>query len=323
VIATVAEILVWVEHHDGVVRKTTLELLTLARRLGEPSAVYVGSGGSTAQQTLARYGAGNIYVAEDPELTAYLVAAKAEALAQVMATTQSGAVLISSSPEGKEIAGRIAIKLGSGIITDAVDIETGPDGQLVTTPPIFADSWAVRAKVTHGIPVITVKPNVVSPEPEPASGTLHSVSVHLSESARSARVTARKPRQATGRPDLTEAAIVVAGGRGTNGDFKPVEELADALGAAVGATRAVVDAGWYPHEFQIGQTGKTVSPQLYIACGISGAIQHRSGMQTAKTIVVVNKDADAPLFAIADFGVIGDLHKVLPQATEEIRKRKG
>jgi electron transfer flavoprotein alpha subunit len=319
---TVAQALVLVDHVDGVVRKTTLELLTLARRLGQPSAVYVGPGNDVAQQTLASYGAANIYVADDPELTQYLVAPKADVLAEVVSLTEAAAVLITSSPEGKEVAGRLAVKLGSGIITDAVDVEADPDGRPLTTQSIFADSWVVRARVTHGTPVITVKPNAVAPEQGEAPGNVQRVSVQLSASAKTARITGRTPRQVTGRPDLTEAAIVVAGGRGTNGDFKPIEALADTLGAAVGATRAAVDAGWYPHEFQIGQTGKTVSPQLYIACGISGAIQHRSGMQTAQKIVVINKDPEAPLFAIADFGVVGDIHKVLPQATEEIRKRK-
>jgi electron transfer flavoprotein alpha subunit len=321
-VATVAQILVLVDHVDGVVRKTTLELLTLARRLGEPTAVYVGTGIDVAQQTLASYGAANVYLADDPDLIRYLVAPKVDVLAEVVSLAEASAILISSSPEGKEIAGRLAVKLGSGIITDAVDVEADPDGAPLTTQSVFADSWTVRARVTHGIPVITVKPNAVTPEQSEARGNVQRVSVQLSPSARGARITERSPRPAVGRPDLTEAAIVVAGGRGTNGDFKPVEELADALGAAVGATRAAVDAGWYPHEFQIGQTGKTVSPQLYIACGISGAIQHRSGMQTAQTIVVINKDAEAPLFQIADFGVVGDIHRVLPQATEEIRKRK-
>jgi electron transfer flavoprotein alpha subunit len=301
---------------------TTLELLTLARRLGEPTAVYVGPGIDVAQETLASYGAANVYLADDPDLIRYLVAPKVDVLAEAVSLAEASAILISSSPEGKEIAGRLAVKLGSGIITDAVDVEADPDGAPLTTQSVFADSWTVRARVTHGIPVITVKPHAVTPEQSEAPGNVQRVSVQLSPSARGARTTERSPRPAVGRPDLTEGAIVVAGGRGTNGDFKPVEELADALGAAVGATRAAVDAGWYPHEFQIGQTGKTVSPQLYIACGISGAIQHRSGMQTAQTIVVINKDAEAPLFQIADFGVVGDIHRVLPQATEEIRKRK-
>ena len=145
----------------------------------------------------------------------------------------------------------------------------------------------------------------------------------ISEAGKGAQLVGVEPKKASGRPELTEAAIVVSGGRGTGGNFEPVEGLADALGAAVGASRAAVDSGWYPHTFQIGQTGKVVSPQLYIANGISGAIQHRAGMQTSKTIVAVNKDEEAPIFELVDFGVVGDLHTVLPAVTEEVTKRKG
>ncbi|HET6919456.1 MAG TPA: electron transfer flavoprotein subunit alpha/FixB family protein [Jiangellaceae bacterium] len=314
-----AEVLVLVDHVEGTVRKTTSELLTIARRVGEPSAVFIGSGYDAAKDTLSQYGAGKVYVADAPELEEFLVAPKAEAVAWVAASSSPGAVLISSSPEGKEIAARVAIKLGSGIITDATDVAA----DLTTTQSVFAGGYTVTSKVTHGIPVITVKPNAVTPEPAPTTPVEEKAEIVLSEAAKAARIVDRQPRAATGRPELAEAAIVVSGGRGTAGDFGPVEALADALGAAVGASRAAVDSGWYPHTYQIGQTGKTVSPQLYVAAGISGAIQHKAGMQTSKTVVVVNKDSEAPIFAMADFGVVGDLHKVLPQAVEEIEKRKG
>ncbi|MGH8774045.1 MAG: electron transfer flavoprotein subunit alpha/FixB family protein [Jiangellaceae bacterium] len=314
-----AEILVLVDHADGAVRKTTTELLTIARRMGEPSAVFVGSGYDAAKESLAQYGAAKVYVADAPELTEYLVAPKAEVLAQVASTAQPGAVLLTSTPDGKEIAARLAVKLGAGLVTDAVDVA----GDLTTTQSVFAGGYTVTAKVTYGTPVITVKPNSATPEPAPATPAEEKVDLTLSDAAKAAKIVDRAPRAATGRPELAEAAIVVSGGRGTGGDFGPVEALADALGAAVGASRAAVDSGWYPHAYQVGQTGKTVSPQLYIAVGISGAIQHRAGMQTSKTVVVVNKDAEAPIFAMADFGVVGDLHTVLPQTTEEIRKRSG
>jgi electron transfer flavoprotein alpha subunit len=193
----------------------------------------------------------------------------------------------------------------------------------VTTQSVFAGSYTVRAKVTQGIPLVTVKPNSTSPEESGAAGTVEEFTATISDSAKKAQIVAQQPRKASGRPELTEAAIVVSGGRGTGGDFEPIEGLADALGAAVGASRAAVDSGWMPHTFQVGQTGKTVSPQLYVANGISGAIQHRAGMQTSKTIVAVNKDEEAPIFELVDFGVVGDLHSVLPAATEEITKRKG
>lgn len=314
-----AKVLVLVDHDGGTVRKTTSELLTIARRIGEPSAVFIGSGYDAAKETLSEFGAAKIYVAEAAELEEFLVAPKAEALAQIAASAAPSAVLISSNPEGKEIAARLAVKLGSGIITDATDVAA----DLTTTQSVFAGGYTVTAKVVRGVPVVTVKPNAVTPEPAPTTPLEEKVEVALSAAAKAARIVDRSPRAATGRPELAEAAIVVAGGRGTAGDFGPVEALADALGAAVGASRAAVDSGWYPHAYQIGQTGKTVSPQLYVAAGISGAIQHRAGMQTSKTVVVVNKDAEAPIFAMADFGVVGDLHTVLPQATEEIVKRKG
>jgi electron transfer flavoprotein alpha subunit len=313
-----SEVLVLVDHAEGTVRKTTSELLTIARRIGEPSAIFVGTGYEAAKDSLAQYGAAKVYLAQAPELEEFLVAPKAEAVAQVAAASSPAAVLISSNPDGKEIAGRLAIKLGSGIITDANDVSA----ELTTTQSVFAGSYTVTAKVTHGVPIVTVKPNAVAPEPAPTTPVEEKVEVVVSEAARKARIVDRQPRAATGRPELAEAAIVVSGGRGTAGDFGPVEALADALGAAVGASRAAVDSGWYPHAYQVGQTGKTVSPQLYIAAGISGAIQHKAGMQTSKTVVVVNKDSEAPIFAMADFGVVGDLHTVLPQAVEEIEKRR-
>ena len=313
-----AEVLVLVDHVDGAVRKTTNELLTIARRLGEPSAVFIGSLSDDATAALKQYGAEKIYAVDDADIKGYLVAPKAEALAQIVGSASPAAVLISASTEGKEIAGRLAVKTDSGLITDAVDVQPGP----VTTQSVFAGNFTVTAKVTKGTPIIAVKPNAAAPEAVDGAGAVENVSVSVSDAAKGARVTATEPKAASGRPELTEAAIIVAGGRGTGGNFDPVEQMADSLGAAVGASRAAVDSGWYPHAFQIGQTGKVVSPQLYIANGISGAIQHRAGMQTSKTIVAVNKDEEAPIFELVDFGVVGDLHTVLPAATEEINKRK-
>ena len=193
----------------------------------------------------------------------------------------------------------------------------------MTTQSVFAGSYTVQAKVTKGTPIITVKPNSATPEKADGAGSAEDFAVTISDGAKGAKIAKSEPRKSSGRPELTEAAIVVSGGRGTGGDFSQVEEFADSIGAAVGASRAAVDSGWMPHAFQIGQTGKTVSPQLYIANGISGAIQHRAGMQTSKTIVAVNKDEEAPIFELVDFGVVGDLKSVLPAATEEITKRKG
>jgi electron transfer flavoprotein alpha subunit len=315
-----SEVLVLVDHVDGAVRKPTYELLTIAKRLGEPSAVFIGGSDKSAEvaDKVKKYGAEKVYVVDDTEIKGYLVAPKAEALQQLAEKTSAAAILIPSTVEGKEIGGRLAIKLGSGLITDAVDVQAGP----VTTQSVFAGNYTVTAKVTQGTPIITVKPNSAAPEESEGAGAVEEFTATISESAKKAQIVASQPRQASGRPELTEAAIVVSGGRGTGGDFTPVEQLADSLGAAVGASRAAVDSGWIGHAFQIGQTGKTVSPQLYIAAGISGAIQHRAGMQTSKTIVAVNKDEEAPIFELVDFGVVGDLTKVLPAASEEITKRK-
>ncbi len=317
-----SEVLVLVDHVDGKVTKPTLELLTIARRIGEPSAVFFGSQIDAAKDSLAEYGAAKIYQLDDAAYGEYLVAPKAEALAQLVADKSPAAVLVPSTIEGKEIAGRLSIKTESGLITDAVDVQAG-DGGVTTTQSVFAGNFKVQASVTKGTPIVAVKPNSAAPEAAPAAGAVEAVSVALSDAAKSAKITASKPKEASGRPELTEAAIVVSGGRGTGGDFSEVEAFADSLGAAVGASRAAVDSGWYPHSFQIGQTGKTVAPQLYVANGISGAIQHRAGMQTSKTIIAVNKDNEAPIFELVDFGVVGDLKAVLPQATEEIKKRKG
>ena len=316
-----SEILVLIDHAEGAVKKPTYELLTLARRLGEPSAVFIGPAdkASEATEKVKKYGAEKVYVVDDSEIKGYLVAPKAEVLQQLVEKASPDAVLIPSSFEGKEIAARLAIKIESGLITDAVDVEEGP----VTTQSVFAGNYTVKAKVTKGTPVITVKPNSATPEEAEGAAAVEEFAADISDTAKGAKVVASQPRKATGRPELTDAAIVVSGGRGTGGEFGPIEEFADALGAAVGASRAAVDSGWIPHSFQIGQTGKTVSPQLYVANGISGAIQHRAGMQTSKTIVAVNKDEEAPIFELVDFGVVGDLHKVLPAATEEINKRKG
>ncbi len=316
-----SEVLVLIDHADGEVKKPTYELLTIARRLGEPSAVFIGSGdqGAAVAEKVKKYGAEKVYVVDDAEIKGYLVAPKAEALQQLVEKSSAAAVLIPSTTEGKEIAGRLAIKIESGLITDAIDV--AEDG--TTTQSVFAGNYTVAAKVTKGTPVITVKPNSATPEEAEGAAAVEEFAATISDSAKKAQIVASQPRKASGRPELTEAAIVVAGGRGTGGKFEPVEQLADSLGAAVGASRAAVDSGWIPHSFQIGQTGKTVSPQLYIAGGISGAIQHRAGMQTSKTIVAVNKDDEAPIFELVDFGVVGDLHTVFPTAAEKITERKG
>jgi electron transfer flavoprotein alpha subunit len=316
-----AEVLVLADHTGDAVKKVTFELVTLARQFGEPSVVWTGPGADAAKDQLAEYGAAKVYVADSADYDDYVVAPKAELLASLVESASPAAVLVASTAEGREIAGRLAIKTGSGLITDAV----GVSGDLIADQANFGGAIVVTAKVTNGTPVIAVRPNAVTPAAADQPGAAETVptTVELSDAAKSAKVTGRVVQEAGERPELTEASIVVSGGRGVGNaeNFALIEKLADSLGAAVGASRAATDAGWYPHQFQVGQTGKTVSPQLYVAVGISGAIQHRAGMQTSKTIMVINKDPEAPIFELADFGVVGDLFAVVPQLTEEVEKR--
>ena len=318
-----ASVLVLVEHAEGKLKKVSLELLTAARALGEPVAVVVGAPGSTQPlvDALAEYGAATVVAAETEDVDKHLVTPQVAVLADLVAAESPAAVLIASSAEGKEVAARLAMRTRSGILTDAV----GLDGDGTATQSIFGGAVVVKSRVKTGTPIVTVRPNSVSAEPAPAQAEIRSVDVTLDDAGRAATVLERVVEEKGSRPALTDASIVVSGGRGLgSGDnFALVEALADSLGGAVGASRAATDAGWYPHQNQVGQTGITVSPQLYVAVGISGAIQHRAGMQTSKTIVAVNKDPEAPIFELVDFGVVGDLFSVVPQLTEEIEKRKG
>jgi electron transfer flavoprotein alpha subunit len=309
-------VLVLVEHEDGATKKVTYEMLTKARDLGEPVAVFVGEGLDGAREGLARHGATAVYAAGgDNRLAGPLTGA----LAAAADRAEPSAVLVAATPLAKDAGARLAARRGWGMLADIVDL----DGDLVATQNVFGGATTVRSRVRAGTPVLAIKPNSFPVQEAPAEPEV--VDLGLAEEQDGTRVTDHVVQEQGGRPDVAEAEIVVSGGRGLQdpSNFALVEALADTLGAAVGASRAAVDAGWYPHQHQVGQTGKTVSPQLYVAVGISGAIQHRAGMQTSKTIVAVNKDADAPIFAISDFGVVGDLFKVVPRLTDEIAKRKG
>ncbi|MGV0791778.1 electron transfer flavoprotein subunit alpha/FixB family protein [Mycolicibacterium sp. XJ1819] len=317
-----AEVLVLVEHAEGAPKKVTAELITAARVLGEPSAVVVGKPGTAEPliDGLKAAGAAKIYVAESDDAENYLVTPFVDVLASLAESASPAGVLLAASADGKEIGGRLAARLGSGILTDVVEVKDGAKG----VHSIFGGAFTVEAEVTGELPIFTVRPGAV--EAAPADGAGEVVNVEGPAQAENAtKITSREPAVAGDRPELTEASVVVSGGRGVGSaeNFSVVEELADALGGAVGASRAAVDSGYYPGQFQVGQTGKTVSPQLYIALGISGAIQHRAGMQTSKTIIAVNKDEEAPIFEIADLGIVGDLFKVTPQLTEAVKARKG
>jgi electron transfer flavoprotein alpha subunit len=317
-----AEVLVLVEHADGALKKVSAELITAARKLGEPAAVVVGKPGTAAPLTdgLKAAGAAKIYVAESDDAENYLITPFVDVLASLAESAAPSAVLLAATADGKEIGGRLAARIGSGLLVDVVEVKEGAVG----VHSIFGGAFTVEAVIPGDTPVITVRPGAI--EAEPAGGAGEVVNVEVPAHAENAtKITSRQPAVAGDRPELTEATVVVSGGRGVGSaeNFSVVEELADSLGAAVGASRAAVDSGYYPGQFQVGQTGKTVSPQLYIALGISGAIQHRAGMQTSKTIIAVNKDEEAPIFEIADLGIIGDLFKVAPQLTEAVKARKG
>ena len=300
--------------------KTTSELATAAARIGDVTAIVLAPAGKGAAMaaTVNVGPVASVIVVESADFATHGVPAMADALAQLTTTHSPTAVLIASHAMGKEIAGRLAVATNSGIITDAVDVAADRS----CTQLVFGGSTTVHSAVNTPTAVITVRPNSVEASTAASTPAVETATITIADHAKGATITSSQPPVKGGRPELTEANIVVSGGRGTDGNFAPVEAFADELGAAVGASRAATDAGWYPHSHQVGQTGKTVSPQLYVACGISGAIQHRAGMQTSKTIVVVNKDPEAPLFEICDFGVVGDLFAVLPQATTAVSAQK-
>jgi electron transfer flavoprotein alpha subunit len=317
-----AEVLVLAEHAEGALKKVTSELITAARAVGEPSAVVIGKPGTAEPliDGLKAAGAAKIYVAESDDAENYLITPFVDVLASLVESASPAAVLLSANADGKEIAGRLAARIGSGILSDVVEVKEGGKG----VHSIFGGAFTVEAEATGDVPIITVRAGAVDAEPADGAGEVVNVEVPA-QAENATKITKREPAVAGDRPELTEATVVVSGGRGVGSaeNFSVVEELADSLGAAVGASRAAVDSGYYPGQFQVGQTGKTVSPQLYIALGISGAIQHRAGMQTSKTIIAVNKDEEAPIFEIADLGIVGDLFKVAPQLTEAIKARKG
>lgn len=319
-----AAIWVYAELADGAPRPVVLELLTRARGLGEPEAVAFGPGAGQAVARLGEYGARRVLVHEDPAFRDVLAQPAVEALAALVQSRQPSLLLFGMTANGRDIASRLSARLGSAVIANATGIEQR-DGQWIVTSPAFGGTLMVSTRAMgQGPPLILVRPKAFTAEPaRPAAPEVETLHDPVRVGDALARVLKRETEAASG-PKLEDAPIIVSGGRGMGGpeNFKILEDLAAELGAAVGASRAVVDAGWKPYALQIGQTGKTVKPSVYIACGISGAMQHTVGMKGARTIIAINKDPEAPIFKIADFGVVGDVHKIVPQLTQAIRARK-
>lgn len=293
------------------------ELLTIAaaRSAGSVAVALSSPVDDDVAAGLGRYGATTVLVPSS-DVSAALAAGPAAFVAAAAGESGADLVLLTNAGDSKEVAARVGVKLSAGVVTDVV----GVDGDEYTKS-VLAGTYTTRVRAKTAVAVVTMKANSVDPA-APGDGAAEVQRLDVPEVGPAATIERVEAKPASGRPDLADARVVVSGGRGLEGDFGPVEALADSLGAAVGASRAATDAGWIEHAYQVGQTGKTVSPQLYIAAGISGAVQHKAGMQTAQTIVAINSDPDAPIFEIADLGIVGDLTEILPQAAEEIRRRK-
>jgi len=326
-----SELLVLIDHSNGQPRKISLQLLAAARTVAadlgaDVAAVWLGPGAGDAAATLGAHGAARIHSWDSPDAKAFVTLPQVEALQQLVSTSSPAAMLFASSNHVKDVAARLALRVGGGVITDATGLAV-ESGALVATKEVFGGDVITTSRVAEGsLALVGIAPNAFAAEESGgAAAEVVPFDVTLTDAARAAAVTEVVQQASADRPDIAEAAIVVSGGRGL-GDasgFGLLEQLADLLGAGVGASRAATDAGWYPHRYQIGQTGRTIAPTLYLGAGISGAIQHRAGMQTSQYVVAVNKDPEAPIFQIADFGVVGDLHQVVPKLIEAIAARKG
>ncbi len=320
--------LAFAEQREGKFKKAAFEVTQTARRMAdqlgaELITTVIGDAVEGILPELGPYGASRVLAAQDPRLHFYSTTAYARIVADIAQREQVTALFFPATQMGKDLAPRVSAKLLAGIAADCVALRIeGSD--IIATRPVYAGKALLDVRVSSPVKVFSLRPNVFTAAPAGAATVkVENIDAGISESDFTARGISVKV--AEGRPDVTEAAVIVSGGRGMKGPehFQLVEKLADVLGGAVGASRAVVDAGWRPHDEQVGQTGKTVSPSLYIACGISGAVQHLAGMSSSKYIVAINKDKDAPIFQIADYGIVGDVFEVLPALTEELKKVLG
>ena len=321
-----ASVWVYAETADGTPKPVVLELLTKARALGDTTAIALGPGASKAAGTLGKFGAKKVYVHEDAAFRDILAAPAVDLLARLIEKDHPALVLFGMTYDGRDVASRLSARLGAALIANATDVSSDGGGFKVVNP-VFGGSLLVTTVPKSNAPtLVLMRPKAISAEAAAGAGEpqVETLTDPVDTSRSAARVLRREKQKAEG-PRLEDATVIVSGGRGLGApeNFKMLDELAGELGAAVGASRAVVDAGWKPYAFQIGQTGKTVKPSVYIAVGISGAMQHTVGMKGAKTIIAINKDPEAPIFKLADLGVIGDVHKVVPQLIQEVRSRKG
>ena len=326
------EMLVLIDHTDGEPRKISLQMLSAAKELAGSTgdtvaAVWLGAGASDAAANLGDHGAAKLYHWDSADAHGYVTLPQVEALQVAFDASGADTLLFSSSNHVKDVASRLAIRVDAGVITDATGLTVGDDGRLTATKEVFGGDKITESTVAAGKKQFIGVASNAFPAEATGGGAPEMVAldVTLSDGATASKVTSVEKQASADRPDIGEAAVVVAGGRGLGDEsgFRKIEELADVLGGGVGASRAATDAGWYPHRYQIGQTGRTISPTLYVGSGISGAIQHRAGMQTSQHIVAINKDAEAPIFQIADFGIVGDLYDVVPKLVEELESRKG
>ena len=312
------------EQRDGVFRKISFEVVSEGRRLAdglgaELCAVVLGSDVEGIAGELQKYGPDKILVADNPGLADYTTSAYTNVLADLIKSVDPAVVVLGASAQGKDLSARLAARLDAGLAMDCTAVKL-EDGKLTCTRPMFGGKIFADVEFDSAVQIVAVRPNVMDITESAKDSAIEKPAVELGE-IKTAVV--EKSMDTGDKIELTEADVVVSGGRGTGGDFGAVESLAAALGGAVGASRSAVDEGWRPHSDQVGQTGKVVSPVLYVACGISGAIQHLAGMSTAKYIVAINKDPEAPIFSKADLGIVGDLFDVVPAVAEEVKKVKG